>query len=74
MDRGHIVRRIEKEASPQIIAFQRYVVDANELEQRSDHVAVGHLGGARQVVRLAGRAVPQDVVDRTGVACGSATC
>jgi lipopolysaccharide export system permease protein len=40
MDRGHIVRRIEKEASPQIIAFQRYVVDANELEQRSDQTAV----------------------------------
>lgn len=40
MDRGHIVRRIEKEATPQIIAFQRYVVDANELEQRSDQTAV----------------------------------
>jgi lipopolysaccharide export system permease protein len=40
MDRGHILRRIEKEASPQIIAFQRYVVDANELEQRSDQTAV----------------------------------
>lgn len=40
MDRGHIVRRIEKETSPQIIAFQRYVVDANELEQRNDHTAV----------------------------------
>jgi lipopolysaccharide export system permease protein len=40
MDRGHIVRRIEKEAAPQIIAFQRYVVDANELEQRSDQTSI----------------------------------
>jgi lipopolysaccharide export system permease protein len=40
MDRGHIVRRLEKEPVPQIVAFQRYVVDANELEQRSDQSAI----------------------------------
>src|SRR5882672_3632577 len=32
MDKGHIVRRLENEASPQIIVFDRYVVDLNQLE------------------------------------------
>ena len=35
MDKGHIVRRLENEPSPQIIAFERYAVDVNQLEQRS---------------------------------------
>lgn len=38
MDKGHIVRRLENEAAPQIIAFERYAVDANQLEQRADQV------------------------------------
>lgn len=38
MDKGHIVRRLEDEAAPQIIAFDRYAVDANQLEQRADQV------------------------------------
>ncbi len=38
MDKGHIVRRLEKEPAPQIIAFDRYVVDLNRLEQRNDVV------------------------------------
>jgi len=36
MDKGHIVRRLENENAPQIIVFDRYVVDLNQLEQRSD--------------------------------------
>src|SRR5262249_24621915 len=39
MDKGHIVRRLENQPAPQIIAFERYPVDMNELEQRSDQVA-----------------------------------
>jgi lipopolysaccharide export system permease protein len=38
METGHIVRRLEKEASPQIVAFDRYAVDINQLEQGSARV------------------------------------
>lgn len=38
MDKGHIVRRLDTDAAPQIIAFDRYAVDANQLEQRADQV------------------------------------
>jgi lipopolysaccharide export system permease protein len=40
MEKGHIVRRLEKETSPQIVAFDRYAVDINQLEQRSDQIMV----------------------------------
>ena len=40
MNKGHIVRRLENEASPQIIAFERYAVDINQLEQRADQIVV----------------------------------
>jgi lipopolysaccharide export system permease protein len=40
MDKGHIVRRLENEAAPQIIAFDRYAVDINQLEQRTEQVVV----------------------------------
>ncbi|HSR82271.1 MAG TPA: LPS export ABC transporter permease LptF [Hyphomicrobiaceae bacterium] len=40
MDKGHIVRRLENDAAPQIIAFDRYAVDINQLEQRTDQVVV----------------------------------
>jgi lipopolysaccharide export system permease protein len=40
MEKGHIVRRLESQPTPQIIAFERYAVDANELEQRSGQTAV----------------------------------
>jgi lipopolysaccharide export system permease protein len=40
MDKGHIVRRLENEAAPQIIVFDRYVVDLNQLEQRGDQTQV----------------------------------
>jgi len=40
MDKGHIVRRLEKETSPQIVAFDRYAVDINQLDQRSDQIIV----------------------------------
>jgi lipopolysaccharide export system permease protein len=36
MEKGHIVRRLENETAPQIIAFDRYAVDLNQLEQRVD--------------------------------------
>ncbi len=36
MENGHIVRRTQTDAAPQIIAFTEYVVDLNQLEQRSD--------------------------------------
>jgi lipopolysaccharide export system permease protein len=36
MDKGHIVRRLEHEQTPQIIVFDRYAVDLNQLEQRVD--------------------------------------
>src|SRR5262249_33765232 len=40
MDKGHIVWRLESEAVPQIVAFDRYVVDLNQLEQRSQQAQV----------------------------------
>src|SRR5262249_50789173 len=36
MENGHIVRRLESDPTPQIIAFERYAVDLNQLEQRVD--------------------------------------
>lgn len=36
MDKGHIVRRLADDPTPQIIAFDRYAVDLNQLEQRMD--------------------------------------
>jgi lipopolysaccharide export system permease protein len=36
MDKGHIIRRLENEAAPQIIVFDRYAVDLNQLEQRPE--------------------------------------
>jgi lipopolysaccharide export system permease protein len=36
MDQGHIVRRLENDPTPQIIAFDRYAVDLSQLEQRMD--------------------------------------
>jgi lipopolysaccharide export system permease protein len=36
MDKGHIVRRLENDPTPQIVAFDRYAVDLNQLEQRVD--------------------------------------
>jgi lipopolysaccharide export system permease protein len=38
MDKGHIVRRLDRDAAPQIVAFDRYAVDANQLEQKPDQV------------------------------------
>jgi lipopolysaccharide export system permease protein len=40
MDKGHIVRRLENQPMPQIVAFERYVVDANQLEQKSDPIVM----------------------------------
>src|SRR3989440_7425826 len=40
MEKGHIVRRLEKETSPQMAAFERYAVDINQLEQRSDQIVI----------------------------------
>lgn len=36
MDSGHIIRRVEREPAPQIIPFDRYTVDLNQLEQRAE--------------------------------------
>ena len=40
MDKGHIVRRIDGEATPQIVAFDRYVFDLNQLEQHGEQVEI----------------------------------
>jgi len=40
MDKGHIVRRQESDTAPHIIAFDRYAVDANQLEQRGDQINI----------------------------------
>ena len=40
MERGHVLRRLENDPSPQIISFQSYPVDLNRLEQRVDQVQV----------------------------------
>jgi lipopolysaccharide export system permease protein len=40
MDGGHIVRRMEGEAAPQIVAFDRYVFDLNQLEQRGEQIEI----------------------------------
>lgn len=34
MDKGHIIRRVEREPAPQIVPFDSYTVDLNQLEQR----------------------------------------
>jgi lipopolysaccharide export system permease protein len=39
MEKGHIVRHSEKDKAPQIIAFAEYVIDLNQLEQRSSDTA-----------------------------------
>jgi lipopolysaccharide export system permease protein len=39
MEKGHIVRRLESDNAPQIIVFDRYTVDVNQLEQRADQVS-----------------------------------
>jgi lipopolysaccharide export system permease protein len=39
MEKGHIVRRLQTDATPQIVAFERYAVDLNQLEQRVDQAA-----------------------------------
>jgi lipopolysaccharide export system permease protein len=36
MDKGHILRRVDTDPTPQIIAFESYVVDLQQLEQRVD--------------------------------------
>src|SRR5262249_2306696 len=36
MENGHVLRRLETEPVPQIIAFQSYPVDLQRLEQRAD--------------------------------------
>jgi lipopolysaccharide export system permease protein len=36
MDKGHILRRLENDPSPQIVAFDRHGVDLQQLEQRID--------------------------------------
>jgi lipopolysaccharide export system permease protein len=40
MDKGHILRRSDSDPNPQIVAFERYVVDLQQLEQRIDQVQV----------------------------------
>ena len=40
MEKGHVIRRLEKETSPQMAAFERYAVDINQLEQRSDQIVI----------------------------------
>jgi lipopolysaccharide export system permease protein len=40
MFNGHIVRRLDNEAAPQIVTFESYAVDVNRLEQRADQVVV----------------------------------
>ena len=40
MDKGHIVRRIDGEATPQIVAFDRYAFDLNQLEQHGEQVEI----------------------------------
>jgi lipopolysaccharide export system permease protein len=41
MEKGHIVRRSEGDKAPQIIAFTEYVIDLNQLEQRSEVATAG---------------------------------
>jgi lipopolysaccharide export system permease protein len=36
MDRGHVVRRLADDPTPQIVAFEQYAVDLSQLEQRMD--------------------------------------
>jgi lipopolysaccharide export system permease protein len=43
MEKGHIVRRSDKDKAPQIISFAEYVIDLNQLEQRTG----GEVAGAR---------------------------
>jgi lipopolysaccharide export system permease protein len=41
MEKGHIVRSSDTDKAPQIITFAEYVIDLNQLEQRSDVGSVG---------------------------------
>lgn len=40
MDKGHIVRKIPGQPAPQIVVFDRYVVDLARLEQRVEQTAI----------------------------------
>lgn len=40
MEKGHVLRQLDNEPTPQIISFQSYPVDMNRLEQRVDTVQV----------------------------------
>lgn len=40
MDQGHIVRKLPDQPAPQIIVFDRYVVDLAQLEQRVEQTAI----------------------------------
>ena len=40
MDKGHIVRKVPDQPAPQIIAFDSYIVDLNQLEQRVEQSPV----------------------------------
>jgi lipopolysaccharide export system permease protein len=41
MEKGHIVRRSDGDRAAQIIAFTEYVIDLNQLEQRSEAATLG---------------------------------
>ena len=64
MDKGHIVRRLENEAAPQIIAFDRYAVDANQLEQRTDQINIVR-PRQRYTPELLSRPIPDDPIYKT---------
>ncbi len=54
MDSGHILRRQENDQTPQIVAFERYVVDLQQLEQRIDQSSQVLRPRERYTLRAAG--------------------
>jgi lipopolysaccharide export system permease protein len=40
MDKGHIVRKVPDQPAPQIIVFDSYIVDLNQLEQRVEQTPI----------------------------------
>ena len=64
MENGHIVRRSEQDKAPQIIAFAKYVVDLNQLEQRSTSEETGVRPRERYTPDIIGPATDRKLASR----------
>jgi lipopolysaccharide export system permease protein len=64
MEKGHIVRHSDKDKTPQIIAFASYVIDLNQLDQRSPSDTAGARPRERYTPDLVGPATDRKLSSR----------